>query len=217
MRHDGIRCRRLAGGLGTAMVLSLSLASPASATPPPTPTFGRAIDDFSPYQPQTKCNPKPKPGTVAFRNMVLRAYPQTGDWGISRACHIGGTSEHKEGRAWDWHVPVSTQYSMGRELLVWLLASDRYGNRAALARRLGVMYIIYNSHIWGAYRAREGWRDYPCSGVTGCHLDHMHISFSRAGAWKRTSWWTGQPWRDGTPPGAVPAPWRGGTLPQPVG
>ena len=60
------------------------------------------LDDLAPYRPQTTCSPSAKPGVVGFRNLVLAAYPATASWGISRACSIGGTSEHKEGRAWDW-------------------------------------------------------------------------------------------------------------------
>lgn len=184
------------GAVGVALLgLMISTASAAAATPPPTPRFGPAIDRYASYEPQTTCDPVAKPGVVGFRSMVLRAYPSTGDSGIVRDCSIGGTSEHKEGRAWDWRVSAATQDAIARELLRWLLATDRYGNRHARARRLGVMYIIYNGRIWGAYRASEGWRDYPCSGTTGCHRDHVHFSFSRDGAFKRTSWWDGTPVR----------------------
>jgi hypothetical protein len=59
-----------------------------------------------------------------------------------------------------------------------------------MARRLGIMYIIWNKQIWGAYSAGSGWRPYSCSGVTGCHQDHVHFSFAWNGAMKRTSYWT---------------------------
>ena len=149
--------------------------------------------------------------------MVLKAYPKTSDSGISRACDVGGTSEHKEGRAWDWHVSSFTQDATARELLHWLLATDKYGNKNARARRLGIMYMIYDKRIWGAYRASEGWRPYSCSGVTGCHQDHVHFSFSWAGARERTSWWSGNPVLTGEPAGPVPVTSVAGTLPEPVG
>src|SRR5438270_170493 len=44
-------------------------------------------------------------------------------------------------------------------------------------------------HIWGAYLADQGWR--PYEGVSP-HTDHIHISFSWAGALGQTSFWTGQ-------------------------
>src|SRR4029079_19339391 len=59
-----------------------------------------------------------------------------------------------------------------------------------MARRLGIMYIIWNKHIWGTYAAAQGWRTYKCSGVTLCHQNHVHFSFSRAGASGKTSYWT---------------------------
>jgi hypothetical protein len=59
-----------------------------------------------------------------------------------------------------------------------------------MVRRLGVMYIIYNRRIWASYRAEEGWRPYA---GTNPHTDHMHFSFSWAGARKQTSYWDGTP------------------------
>jgi hypothetical protein len=59
-----------------------------------------------------------------------------------------------------------------------------------MARRLGIMYIIWNKKIWGTYSASSGWRPYSCSGVTGCHQNHVHFSFSKAGASGKTSYWT---------------------------
>src|SRR6478609_11587129 len=126
----------------TAAALVVGAAPAAHATPPPTPRFGRAIDRPAAYDPQTTCSPTPKPGVVAFRTMVLTAYPTTGDDGITRACDIGGTSEHKEGRAWDWKVSAATQRPIADELLRWLLQKDAYGHAHARSRRLGVMYII---------------------------------------------------------------------------
>src|SRR5436305_12695145 len=52
------------------------------------------------------------------------------------------------------------------------------------------MYIIWNKKIWGTYSASSGWRPYSCSGVTGCHQNHVHFSFSKAGASGKTSYWT---------------------------
>jgi hypothetical protein len=69
-----------------------------------------------------------------------------------------------------------------------LMATDKAGNKHALARRMGVMYVIWNRQIWSAYRASEGWR--PYSGASA-HRDHVHISMSWAGALGRTSFWSG--------------------------
>ncbi|MGC4893428.1 hypothetical protein [Micromonospora sp. DT31] len=166
--------------------------APLAAAAPPTPTFGPGIDGYQPYVGQGSCNPTPKPGVVEFHDMVLAAYPGTGDSGISRDCGTGGQSEHKEGRAWDWGVSAATQRPVADDLLNWLLATDRHGNAHALARRLGIMYIIWDARIWKAYEAGAGWQPYSCSDVTSCHQDHVHFSFGWPGANKQTSWWTGQ-------------------------
>ena len=47
-----------------------------------------------------------------------------------------------------------------------------------MARRLGVMYIIFNRRIWRAY-GDPGWGAY--SG-TNPHTDHIHISLSYDGS-----------------------------------
>jgi len=116
---------------------------------------------------------------------------RTGSFGISRDCSIGARSEHKEGRAWDWAVAVSdpSDRAATREVFGWLFRAD---SRAgfAMARRLGVMYIIHNRRIWGSYRAEEGWRRYVGANP---HTDHVHFSFSWAGARKQTSYWDGTP------------------------
>src|SRR3954452_2361993 len=197
------RLRRPAGAARTTVVLAsatamLSVAlttvtmSPASAVVPKTPKFGASIENLSPYQPQTKCHPKAQLGVLKFRTLILKTYKRTGDDGIVRGCKVGGTSEHKEGRAWDWAVSVKNAHQKAQvnALFKWLFATDAYGHKYAMARRLGVMYIIWNKKIWGTYSASSGWRPYSCSGVTGCHQNHVHFSFSKAGASGKTSYWT---------------------------
>ena len=175
-----------------ASMTAVVAGAPPAAAAPPTPRFGPAIDGYQPYDGQDTCDPTPKPGVVDFQAMVLAAYPGTGDSGISRACDIGGQSEHKEGRAWDWRVSAFTQRATANDLLNWLLATDQFGNAHALARRLGIMYIIWDAQIWRAYQPGAGWQVYPCSGVTDCHQDHVHFSFGWPGALRQTTWWTGQ-------------------------
>ncbi|MER6350222.1 hypothetical protein ACWC10_37885, partial [Streptomyces sp. NPDC001595] len=156
--------------------------------PPRTPAFGPAIDPYAGYEPQRDCDPTPKPGVAAFKDLLLSTYPGTTNLGISRACGSGGTSEHKEGRAFDWGVNVNGQAHIAADLLDWLLATDAHGNRHALARRFGIMYMIWNRRIWEAYRADRGWT--PYSGASP-HTDHVHFSFGWAGARQQTTWWKG--------------------------
>lgn len=158
------------------------------------------IEDFAEYQGQSRCAPKAKRGVRSFRRVVLRVYPGTTSFGISRDCSVGGTSEHKEGRAWDWGVDATDpkQKAQAEDLLEWLLKEDRFGNPGAMARRLGIMYIVWNRELWGSWS--NEWRVYcvqrkkkcksPTSGAAlHPHTDHVHFSFSWAGARKRTSFW----------------------------
>ncbi len=198
VRRETLTAGRGRSVLTLLLVVALGWLGPggtAASAAPPTPSFGPGVDSYADYVAQSTCDPVAKAGVLDFRALVLRSYPQTGDDGIVRACDIGGTSEHKEGRAWDWHVSANTQSATAADLLGWLLATDRYGNRNALLRRLGIMYIIWNGQIFGAYAAEEGWRPYPCGGSTGrdCHTTHVHFSFSWDGALRQTSWWTGVP------------------------
>jgi MYXO-CTERM domain-containing protein len=172
---------------------------------PQAPQFGSGIDELARYDGADSCDPTPKPGVVAFRDYIMATYPCTADYGISRECDSGGTSEHHEGRAWDWGTTPSIQAS--QDLLSWLLATDEHGNKYAMARRFGIMYMIFDNQIWEAYRAERGWRAYSGSNP---HTDHVHFSFSWDGARKKTSFWTGStgPSPDGgsTKPDSGPQP-----------
>lgn len=189
---------------GIALLVGvLGPASPAAAAPAP-PAFGSQIEDFSPYQGQTACDPVARAGTIAFRDLVLATYPGTGDSGIVRACSVGGGSEHKEGRAWDWRVSAGKpeQVAQVEDFHRWLLAPDEFGNPAAMARRLGVMYMIWNAQIWKSYQAAKGWQPYVGPSP---HTDHVHYSLSWAGALGATSYWSGQVAPVMTRPGPPPA------------
>ena len=194
------RPARLLGALLVALLTVLTLSTlsgtataatvPVPASPAGLPT---GIEALAPYVPQDSCDYTVKPGLLAFQRMVNATYPDTGSYGFISTCAAEGmTSEHSDGRAWDWAASVTNakQNSEVNALLTWLLAKDKAGNTAAMARRLGIMYIIWNKQIWGAYSAGSGWRPYSCSGVTGCHQDHVHFSFAWNGAMKRTSFWT---------------------------
>jgi hypothetical protein len=173
----------------TAAALTLTVAPLAAVAAPPTPVFGSAIDDYAAYDAQDTCDTDAKPGTLALRDMLNGAYGNHTAY-IGRACSEGGTSEHKEGRALDYMLNVNnaSQRADAEDILGWLLATDQHGNQHANARRLGIMYLIWNHRIWSSSRASEGWRSYSGSNP---HTDHIHFSLSWAGARKRTSWWSG--------------------------
>ena len=202
--------RRFAGALAAAALVGVSslgasayadtaptpqptAAQPASAAPPTPPVpanLPAGIEPLQPYVPQDSCDPVAKAGVTAFMNLLLATYPDSGSYGIATSCAPGDVSEHHEGRAFDWKMDAtnSAQAAEVKSLLDWLLAPDKAGNQAAMARRLGIMYIIWDRKILGTYRLSDGWRDYNGADP---HTSHVHFSLSWAGAQKRTSYWTG--------------------------
>ncbi|MGC5285256.1 FG-GAP repeat domain-containing protein, partial [Micromonospora sp. DT231] len=185
-----------AASLAVSVMLAAVLGNAAAVSAaPPTPDFGKSIDGYASYDGQDTCDPTAKPGVVAFKNLLNATY-RPHSYGIGRACNDGGTSEHKEGRALDYMLDVnnSGQRATATDILNWLLATDKYGNKHANARRLGIMYLIWNRQIWKSYESSAGWQTYSCDGsASGCHTNHIHFSFSWAGARKQTSWWTVAP------------------------
>jgi hypothetical protein len=179
----------VAWSLVTGVLVGLGTTSAEAAVPRAAFRYTAAIEPLAGYVGQSVCSPTAKPGTTAFANLLLRTYPTSRSLGISRSCSVGGRSEHKEGRAFDWGVSVydAKQRASVDALMTWLLKSDRYGNRHAMARRLGIQYMIWNRRIWGAYAAGSGWRRYTGSNP---HTDHVHFSLSWAGARKKTSFWS---------------------------
>ena len=161
--------------------------TPQGADAPGKLSFSSPTEPYAAQDPANSCSPAEKPGAKAFRAWVLGLGLGGYDAGIARDCAAGGTSEHKEGRAWDWgiakwqsHDAVPPENIEG--FLAALLQDD-----AELARRAGVMYMIYNRRIWSAARHAEGWR--PYSGPSA-HTDHVHFSLSRAGGDGKTSLYT---------------------------
>jgi hypothetical protein len=175
----------IAGTLGCLVVVA-----PVAAATPPTPHEKAGIEGFASYQPQFFCRNTVEPGVKTFERITLKTYPKTGTDGDMRGCDVGGISEHKDGRAWDWRADHRSKSGRkaGKAMLKWLFATDAHGNHDAMLRRLGIMYIIWNSRIWGAWS--QSWAPYACSGVTLCHVNHMHFSFGWAGAEQKTSYWT---------------------------
>ena len=199
VRHG--RLPRLAVGALVVLVTLTSSVAVASAggqdraaahgpTQLPSPHEGRSIEGFAPDQSQFFCRKHVEPGVKAFERRVLAHYSVSHSDGDMRSCAVAGTSEHKDGRAWDWGVDhrIRAQRAAGKSMLRWLFATDSHGNADAMFRRLGLMYVIWNKQIWGAWS--QHWEPYSCSGPTLCHVNHMHFSFGWAGAEKKTSYWT---------------------------
>lgn len=184
----------------TATASPLLVPAQAATQAPPVPSgLPTALEPLAAYVPANSCDPTAKPGTTKLAQLLTTTYPGT-RYGISRACGAGlPTSEHYDGRALDWMNSVRDpkQAAQAQAVVNWLKAPDARGNTYANARRLGVMYVIWNNKIWGLYSADQGWRAYSScashperSWDSTCHRDHMHISLTWAGAMGATSYWT---------------------------
>ena len=187
-----------------ATASAVAATPPAGRVVPAAPTgLPSGIEGLAKYVPANSCDPTPKAGAQQFGDLLKATYPTT-TFGISRTCGTDPlpTSEHYDGRAVDWMTSVRDASGKARAdaVIAWLFASDDAGNPYANARRLGVMYMIWDNKIWGSYRAADGWRAYSAcashpesSWDTKCHRDHIHFSFSWEGATGRTSFWTKTP------------------------
>ncbi|WP_030485551.1 hypothetical protein [Nocardioides aequoreus] len=176
----------LAGSLG---LLPTAAAADDGAT---------RVEGYAPYDGQTRCSPKAKPGAVAMRAWTVDRFGGRAG-GISRACSKG-VSEHKEGRAFDWTVTAKKKKDRlrVRKLLRTLFAEGPSGEAHELARRMGVMYVIWDDRMWASYRGFEP-SPYVSSGcnakklrkcsATLRHRDHVHVSLSRKGGRAKTSWY----------------------------
>ena len=175
-------------GIGTGT--SAFAASSVLPTPKAPVTLPTAVEPLQPYVPQNSCDPRIKPGVKKFRNLMLATYKTGYDGGSTRACAGAGVSEHVEGRAWDWMLPVSDakDKKVADGVIAWLLKKGPDGTPALEARRLGIMYVMYDHRIWGTWDT--SWQ--PIRKGNDQHTSHVHFSFSWAGAEGHTSFWTGK-------------------------
>jgi hypothetical protein len=173
--------------LATVLACALLGVAPAPAG---------AIEDYPSYQPATKCSPKAKPGTKMLGRWLVRRYG--GGFGpISRSCG-GSVSEHTEGRAFDWTLNADRKADRRRakRFLDRAFSADAHGRPDALARRMGVMYVIWKDTMYSAW---DGYRPEPylsssCPSKKKCsktlrHRDHMHLSLTWRAARAKTSWY----------------------------
>ena len=173
----------------------------ASVTPVPRDRLLPAAIDLQPqYQGQSICNPPPKPGVTLLADLLKTTYGPHAMYS-SRACKDDPSSEHTEGRALDWMVTgrIPSDKAKAEAFLNWLLAPGADGTKAAMARRMGIMYIGWNNQIWRGYN-KVGWGELKgCfakakAGTnydTYCHRDHIHFSLTWDGAAALTSYWDG--------------------------
>jgi len=200
MRHALAPRLRPAFLVVLCLTVAATLVAVVGITAVPARALGYSplVDAPSSYEPQTTCTTAARPGTVALAHWLMRSYRVTGSMGMMRGCKVGGTSEHKDGRAFDWAADVrrKAQKRAAYDFIHKALATDAAGNAHALARRLGIMYLIYNDTIWSSYRdfVPRPYLNAACKTRKKCsrtlrHKNHVHISLGYAGAAAQTSWY----------------------------
>lgn len=185
----------LAAIVGTGLAQALPNGNPANRL------AKLPIDDYR-YDHATGCKKHPQPGTIALQRW-LQANAAGVSWGIMRCSKLGqgNFSLHAEGRALDWHLDARNrkQLRAANRLIKLLLATDKKGNRHALARRMGIQEIIWNCHSWwsgsdamGKYSQcfNEKGKRLQHVNFTTAHKDHIHFGLSWRGARKRTTFWS---------------------------
>ena len=161
--------------------------------------FLMPLEPYAGYQPQSTCRRTPKPGVLLLADWLVA---RGGGYGpISRSCSGSSTSEHKESRAFDWLLDATdpVDAALAAALLDELLAPDDTGQPHALARRMGIMYIIWDDTMYASYDGfvakrylSSGCRNRRTCSPTLRHRDHLHVSLTRKGARGRTSWYYAQ-------------------------
>lgn len=146
------------------------------------------VDAYAKQDTTNTFDPTPKPGAIAFRQWAIGRFGERpgSPQNIGRWDKVESPSEHHAGRAWDL---MTNSKEHGDQIVANMLEADPItGEPDALARRAGVMYMIWNKRIWRAY-PYQGKPSGTWSGYTGPnpHTDHVHFSFSWDGANKKTS------------------------------
>lgn len=196
------RTRLLVSLLGAFFLLA-SVASAGGLVPNPAndhTLLAKPIEEFR-YDPATRCRDDVPRGMKALQHW-LEDNVRGESWGITRCEQLkgGNFSLHSEGRAIDWRLDagVAKERRAAMRLIRTLIARDRNGNDAALARRMGVQGLIFDCKAWwsGTDRLDKYSYCYKRNGHlrhdldrTQAHRDHVHIELNWPGARKRTSFW----------------------------
>jgi hypothetical protein len=197
--------RTSAQGALVGLALALVVAGSAAAGLAPNPAnhrklIAKPMEGFR-YDAAKKCKSRAQRGTKALARWLDRNV-RGESWGILRCERWGRNSAslHAEGRALDWRLDARRpkEKRAAQRLIKTLLAADRKGRDAALARRMGVQGIIFNCKSWWSGQARMGKYSY-CYRDNGrkkknldptqAHRDHVHLELNWPGARKRTSFW----------------------------
>jgi len=186
----------LSGTLGAA---AADEPSGRRATVTSSAPYLMPMEPYAGYQPQTTCKRKPKAGVLMLADWLVA---RGGGYGaIARSCAGSSRSEHKEARAFDWILDATdpAEKALADAMLDEVLAPDDTGQPHALARRMGIMYIIWDDRMYASYDGfvpkrylSSGCRTKRTCSPTLRHRDHVHVSLTRKGAKGRTSWYYAQ-------------------------
>lgn len=205
------RALRRAAAVASAAALALgglaaAGAAATAATAPPAKTFTAPIESWpTPWTSEKGCDSTVKPGPGKLSQLIAGTWGTFGGFGTDRSCHATSEDGHDDYRAVDWMATSkdATQKAAAESFISWLTSADAQGNPAAMARRLGVMYVIWNNRMWRPYphngNPAGSWETYLSCGSsswatstydTTCHRNHVHVSLTPDGAWARTSYWS---------------------------
>lgn len=165
---------------------------------------GKALEPVRSYGQEVpkRCTKRKNPGVSRFARWLDKRMKHGGP-GRRYACeNLGkgiGYSFHSEGRALDFSINALkyAQYKEAYAALRLLWAPDSKGRPHALARRMGVMEIIFECGYWSQGKANYELY-FLCNQPnepkgralrTLQHQDHIHFSFTRKGAAGKTSFW----------------------------
>ena len=109
-------------------------------------------------------------------------------------------SEHEDGRAIDWTMDAAKAADRAEvdRFLAKIFATDADGQPHALARRMGIMYVIWNDSMYRAYGnprfAKDPYLSSSCPRRKTCsktlrHRDHVHLSLGKPGGRAETTWY----------------------------
>ena len=146
-------------------------AHPSRATPPTSAS--------------RTCDPSAKPGVTALRDLVLATYPCTTQRGDRPRLQHRRHQRAQGGPGLGLDDPGRPPRGRRAPRLAPRDRRPRQQPRHGPAPGHHVHRL--EPQIWRAYKALEGWQPYTGSNP---HTDHVHFSFSWAGAKKQTSFWT---------------------------
>ena len=192
---------------GLVLVIALALAAVAAANIRPSNNpandhrlINKPIESYD-YDYAKHCRDHTPKGMKLLQRW-LGKHVRGESWGIYRCEKLspGNYSLHSESRAIDWHLERSNHKDKkaAMQLIHALLDSDRKGNDAALARRMGVQGIIFNCHAWWSGAGGMGKYSYCYKpnghkrhnlDPTAAHENHVHLELNDKGARAKSSFW----------------------------